>query len=46
MDGNGLLKRYELSMEDKMVAGVFGALRIMGEDLFNVLASVLTRCIT
>ena len=32
MDGNGLLKTYALSMEDKMAAAVhLGALGIMGE---------------
>ena len=31
IDGNGLLKTYTLSMEDKMAAGALGTLGIMGE---------------
>ena len=31
LDGNGLLKTYVLSMEDKMTARDVGALEIMGE---------------
>ena len=31
LDGNGLLKRYALSMEDKMAAGSFGRARNYGE---------------
>ena len=31
LNGNGLLKRYAFSMEDKMAAGAFGRERIMGE---------------
>ena len=37
LDGNGLLKTYTLSMEDKMAAGVFGrALIIMGKKANQV----------
>ena len=32
MDGNGLLKTYALSMEDKMAAGAFGRTRSYGPD--------------
>ena len=38
LDGNGLLKTYALSMEDKMAAGAFGRARNYGLDgPFNIL---------
>ena len=32
MDGNGLLKTYAFSIEDKMAAGAFGRARSYGSD--------------